>query len=264
MIPYQLDEAPMTAKTSNKRDRRGQSSTLTAGGGKAKGGKPKGGKKGRRSVAPVKVGKDRNWGVMLTFVAVGVIAAGLIGYAFWAQRDSRQVTWEERAAAIEGIVNYRATNPDMLTNQHVSGPQQYEVAPPVGGNHNGAWQNCQGDVYTEPIHNEHAMHSLEHGAVWITYNPDLLTGDQVGSLTGEVEGNEMMFMSPYPELDTPISLQAWGYQLKLSDPGDPRINEFIRALRINATLEPGARCDSGIFTGASFQDSLNQGDQMGG
>jgi hypothetical protein len=253
----------MTTKTS-KRDRRGQSQSITGGGNKPRGGKSKGGKKGRKPITAMKVGRDRNWGVIATFVAVGVIAAGLIGYAFWAQRGAQQETWEERAAAITDIVNYRETNPDMLTNQHVSGPQQYEVTPPVGGNHNGAWQDCQGTVYTEPVHNEHAVHSLEHGAIWVTYNPDQLSADQVSALAGEVEGNEKMFMSPYPELDTPISLQAWGYQLKLSDPGDARINEFVRALRINASLEgPSARCD-GITTTASFQESLNQGDQMGG
>ena len=245
----------MTTKTS-KRDRRGQSQSLTGAGNKPRGGKPKG-KKGRK-VAAVKVGGDRNWGVILTFVAVGVIAAGLIGYAFWAQRGSAQETWEERAAAIAGIVNYRETNPEMLTESHVAGPQQYEVTPPVGGNHSAAWQTCQGTVYTEPIHNEHAVHSLEHGAIWVTYNPDLLDQGQIDTLAGLVEGNEKMLMSPFPDLETPISLQAWGYQLQVSDAGDPRINEFIRALRVNASLEgPNARCDGGVNTTASSPESLN-------
>jgi hypothetical protein len=256
----------MTTKTSKpaKGDQRGQTSafTKTTGkqGGKAAAGKATGRKAGRKGrKGAIKVGKDRNWGVIATFVAVGVIAAGLIGYAFWAQRDSARLGWEEQAAAIEGITNYRETNPDMLTNQHVPGPQQYEVSPPVGGNHNGAWQDCQGTVYSEPLHNEHAVHSLEHGAVWITYNPDQITGDQVQQLAGMVEGNEKLFMSPFPGLDSPISLQAWGYQLKLTDPNDPRINEFIRTLRINTSLEgPNARCD-GITTTASNPETINQG-----
>ncbi|HEY8474670.1 MAG TPA: DUF3105 domain-containing protein [Natronosporangium sp.] len=261
----------MTTKTS-KRDRRGQSQSLfdspgkqRGGGKKQKGtGNAKGPRKGRK-VAKVKVGTDRNWGVLLTFVVVGVIAAGLIVYSFVAQRGSAQETWQERANAIEGIHNYRESNPEMLTNQHVTGTQQYEVTPPVGGNHNGAWQNCQGNVYTEPIHNEHAVHSLEHGAIWITYNPDLVDQSQIDQLASLVEGNEKMLMSPYPDMDIPISLQAWGYQLRVSDPGDPRINEFIRALRINASLEgPSARCDSGVLTGQSDPSTLQYGDQMGG
>jgi uncharacterized protein DUF3105 len=253
----------MTTKTSkpsksSKGDQRGQSAfTKTGGKTPGKAAAAKKGRKGRRPGA-FKAGKDRNWSVIATFVAVGVIAAGIIGYAFYEQRGDARLGWEEEAAAIEGIANYRETNPDMLTQSHFTGPQQYEVLPPVGGNHQFVWQNCQGNVYTEPIHNEHAVHSLEHGAVWITYNPDQLTPDQVSQLAGMVEGNEKMLMSPFPELDSPISLQAWGYQLKVSDPGDPRIGEFIRALRVNASLEGGgARCDGGVSTGASDPSTLN-------
>lgn len=248
----------MTTKTS-KRDQRGQSAlTRPSGKAAAKARAKKAGRKGRRP-GGMKVGKDRNWGVIATFTAVGVIAAGLIGYAFWAQRDSAGVSWEEEAAAIEGIVNYRETNPDMLSNGHVAGPQTYEVTPPVGGDHNGAWQDCQGAVYAEPVHNEHAVHSLEHGAIWVTYNPEQLSADQVSQLSGLVEGNEKIFMSPFPELDSPVSLQAWGYQLKLTDPGDPRVTEFIRTLRINTSLEgPNARCDGLTTTAAGDPNSINQ------
>jgi hypothetical protein len=253
----------MTTRTS-KGDRRGQSSLLSAGN-KPRGGKPTGARKGRKSIAPVRVGKDRNWGPIAMFAVVGLLAAGIIGYAFWAQRDTGTPDWQEQAAEIEGILNYRETNPESMTDeyqQHYTGSLTYDTTPPAYGSHNGTWQNCQGDVYTEPIHNEHAVHSLEHGAVWITYRPDL-PADQVEELADRVEGTEKMFMSPYPDLDAPISLQAWGYQLKVDDAGDPRIDEFIRTLRINTSLEgPGARCDAGITTGRSTP-TLNAGDQMG-
>lgn len=245
----------MTTRTT-KGDRRNQAKVI------APRGKTKGGKKGRKPVAPVKVGKDRNWGPIAMFVVVGVIAAGLIGYAFLAQRDTQGVTWQDRAGEIEGVVNYRETQPDMLTRGHVTGPQQYEVTPPVGGDHNGAWQNCQGDVYREQIPSEHAVHSLEHGAVWLTYNPDLVTGGDVDTLAGKVEGNDYVFMSAFPELDSAVSLQAWGYQLKVDSVGDSRIDEFIRTLRTNASIEPGATCGGGVrATGAT---PIEVGDQMGG
>lgn len=234
----------MTTKT-NKPDRRQPASAP------APRGQSKGGKKGRRP-APVRVGKERNWGPILMFVAVGVIAAGIIGYAFVAQRGSEQLTWEEQASEIDGIVNYRETNPESMTRelqQHQSGVLQYDTSPPAYGVHNGTWQNCQGTVYDAPIASEHAVHSLEHGAIWVTYNPDLLPADQVDQLADLVRGNDKIFMSPYPELDRAISVQAWGYQLKVDGAGDPRINDFIRALRTNASIEgTGARCDGGITT----------------
>ena len=84
-----------------------------------------------------------------------------------------------------------------------------------------------GDVYDAPIANEHAVHSLEHGAVWITYRPDL-PADQVAKLKAKVQGKEKMMLSPYDGLDKPISLQAWGYQLKVDNADDGRIDEFIK------------------------------------
>lgn len=233
-------------RSSQRQLARGNQQELLPSGQRPKG---KAGRKGRKPVAPVKVGKDRNWGPIAVFAVVAVLAAGIIGYAFWAQRGTETVEWQVRAAAIEGIVDYRATQPQMLTNQHVSGPLPYEVLPPVGGNHNDRWQNCQGNVYTEPIANEHAVHSLEHGAIWITYNPDQLSEGQVRTLANLVDGTDKMFMSPFPTLDAPISLQAWGYQLKVDSPNDARISEFVRALRVNASLEgPAATCSGGVTT----------------
>jgi hypothetical protein len=102
-----------------------------------------------------------------------------------------------------------------------------------------------GDVYTAQIADEHAVHSLEHGAVWITYKPDL-PQDQIDRLAQRVRDVPYMLMSPHPDLDSPISLQSWGYQLKVDDANDSRIDDFIRALRLNNTQEPGAICSGGI------------------
>ena len=69
--------------------------------------------------------------------------------------------------------------------------------------------------------------------------------DQVAKLQEKVQGRDYMLMSPVANLDKNISLQAWGYQLKLDNANDKRIDEFIKALRLNATLEPNAACSSG-------------------
>jgi hypothetical protein len=122
----------------------------------------------------------------------------------------------------------------------------YTKAPPDGGRHAPVWADCNGTVYPVPVRNEQMVHALEHGAVWIAYNVDEVTGDDRQSLADRVDGQPYLLMSPYPALDAPISLQAWGHQLKLDDPNDQRIDQFIKALRENqyTAPEPGARCDS--------------------
>src|SRR3954454_9378538 len=63
-----------------------------------------------------------------------------------------------------------------LPRTHVDTPIEYPQTPPVGGKHNPAWQNCQ--YYDTAVPNERAVHSLEHGAVWITYAPDTSQADR--------------------------------------------------------------------------------------
>jgi len=213
-----------------------------------------GGGRGRRPVAPVKVHSERNWGPIALFAGAGLVAVLIIGFAaFQLYRQANQPTWQERADGIDGIVNYYKTDPGVVGQKtHAPGKLTYKMSPPVAGNHNDKWQNCMGDVYTSQIANEHAVHSLEHGAVWIAYKPDLAK-DEIDKLVGKVRDKEFMMISPYPGLDKPISLQAWGFQLKLDRADDPRIDQFIDALRKNASQEPQVGCSGGITdaTGAT-------------
>jgi Protein of unknown function (DUF3105) len=131
---------------------------------------------------------------------------------------------------------------------HIQAPQRvgYDQSPPYGGAHDMIWAACNGVVYTKAVRNENMVHTLEHGAVWIAYNPDQVSGDALDTLTAKVTGQTYISISPYPKLDKPVSLQSWGHQLKLDDVNDPRIDEFITALRLNqyTTPELGAPCDA--------------------
>jgi hypothetical protein len=187
--------------------------------------------------------------------AVVVLAVGIVAVGAWSVYRSGR-TWEDRAADIDGLVNYRTTNPAVLRyDKHTQGPLAYPMSPAVGGKHNNDWQNCMGDVYEEPIAQEHAVHSLEHGAVWVTYRPGL-PRDQVDALAAKVRGREKLMMSPYGGLDAPISLQAWGFRLRVDHAGDERVDEFIRVMRVNASIEgPNASCSQGITaTGTTPRD----------
>ena len=140
-----------------------------------------------------------------------------------------------------------------LAHDHVDGPVTYAVTPPVGGQHSPVWMNA--GVYTAPVPSERAVHDMEHGAVWITYDP-ALPAAQVAALTAFVarqqlfpetgEGsaagqtNRYVVMSPWASggLPAPIVISSWGYQLRVSDPADPRLQQFLDTFRRSKTYSP--------------------------
>lgn len=200
-----------------------------------------GGKPSRsRKAPPVVMAKPKPWGLIGATVAVVVFAAVIIGYAVVQVSDNEALA---DPATLEGLQEY-----DYPPGQHVPGTVAYAESPPVGGEHDNAWADCTGTVYSSEIRSENAVHSLEHGAVWITYNPDL-PGDQVETLAGLVEGEEFTMLSPYPGLESPISMQAWGSQLFVDSADDPRIEQFITALKLNPERTPefGASCENAAF-----------------
>ena len=146
---------------------------------------------------------------------------------------------------IDGVEPYA-----VLSSTHIDGTVNYPQTPPVGGAHSPVWQNC--GVYTEPLYNENAVHSLEHGAVWITYQPGL-AADQLQKLQDITRQSSHRLLSPYPGIDSPIILSAWGYQLKLDNADDPRLMEFIQKYEQGPTTpELGAACSGGTsITAAS-------------
>ena len=142
---------------------------------------------------------------------------------------------------ISGVVTY-----SNLSRQHVSGTVNYPQVPPVGGSHNPVWQNC--GIYTQPIANENAVHSMEHGAVWITYQPSLSAQD-VSQLTTLASGHSYVLLSPYPGLPSPVVISAWGVQLKVTSASDPRLAQFLKYYEQGPqTQEQGAACTGGTGT----------------
>lgn len=129
---------------------------------------------------------------------------------------------------------------------HTQGPVDYSPIPPVGGPHDPVLQNC--GFYDAPVRDENAVHSLEHGTVWITYSPDL-PADQVEALRALASGHTHVLVSPYPGLPAPVVASAWGEQLWLEGAYDPRLGQFVSAFEQGPqTPEPGAPCSGGIGT----------------
>jgi hypothetical protein len=138
----------------------------------------------------------------------------------------------------EGIEVYPAT-----TNRTTREPVDYEREPPTNGDHDPLWQNC--GFYEEPIKDRHAVHSMDHGVVWITYSPDL-PGGQVDELRSYGE-ESYVIVSPYPGQDAPVISTSWRVQLELDGPDDPRLRRFVDQFRVSE-LAPlsGNRCTGGV------------------
>ena len=172
---------------------------------------------------------------------------------------------------ISGVVAYDTTGypagssngpaSGALSHLHVPGPVQYSVTPPVGGQHNAVWMTC--GVYDKPVPSERAVHNLEHGAVWITYQPSLPSSEvsQLRAFFGRQTvlspagsgGSRYIDLTPYPGLPAPIVVSSWGFQLRLSSPTDPRLQQFVDKFRVSQKYTPeyGSPCTGG--TGSPLQ-----------
>ena len=227
---------------------------------------------------------------LITIGAVAAVVAVIIGGVAWyaASRGSTASSSAEvippgvtgtttvQAAAhqvpntsgIPGVTEYVTTGwpaashngpaAEALAHDHVSGPVTYSVTPPVGGPHNATWMNC--GIYDQSVPNERAVHNLEHGAVWITYQPSL-PQSEVSQLRAFVDKQTMvtsvggaasryMDLTPYPGLPSPIIISSWGFQLKVSSPADPRLQQFVNKFRASPTYTPeyGSACTEGVGT----------------
>ncbi len=125
---------------------------------------------------------------------------------------------------------------------HVREDVDYPQSPPVGGDHWDPYLEC--GVYDVPVRNEYAVHDLEHGTIWLTYRPDLVDADGAAELAGRLPDNGIM--SPYPDQEAPVVITAWGRQLELIGPDDPRIELFIDEYGAGETApESFASCAGG-------------------
>jgi hypothetical protein len=147
--------------------------------------------------------------------------------------------WLRRPVPPPGVETF-----DVPSREHVEGSVAYPQTPPVGGDHAPQWQNC--GHYSSRIPNETAVHSMEHGAVWITYRPDLQPA-QVNRIRQLATGQGYVLASQYPDLPAPVVVSAWGHQLRLESAEDPKLEQFIQVFRLAPSApESGAPCGGGV------------------
>ncbi|MGY1842140.1 DUF3105 domain-containing protein [Modestobacter sp. SYSU DS0875] len=198
------------------------------------------------------VAPQRPWGLIAAAVAVAVFAAAILTYAVITvnRSNANRITSADQLEGVQ-VFDYAAGQ------EHVSTPVEYSETPPVGGPHDGEWADCTGTVYAEQIRSENAVHALEHGAVWITYDPAAIGDDELSTLEDLVEGNAGLMLSPFDGLPAPISLQSWNHQLTVDSASDPRVEQYIDFFVFgqdeDGTVlypEPNASCENPGFLSA--------------
>ncbi|MFF7166893.1 DUF3105 domain-containing protein [Streptomyces sp. NPDC008086] len=183
---------------------------------------------------------------IITITLSTVIVVGLAGWGAYAINSANEKEEQQAAEAKKPVRGEKTWEAKKLTQKHVTGTVDYPMNPPVGGNHNKAWMTCEGNVYTKAIANENAVHSLEHGAVWVTYN-DKATDADIKTLGDKVSTTPYTLMSPATDQTGTITLSAWGHQLTVDKASDPRVEQFLTKYVQGAqTPEKGATCGGGL------------------
>jgi hypothetical protein len=179
------------------------------------------------------------WGIggLVIAIVVGAVAFVII------REEMNKSEVEKQAASAEAAMLPKVKNFAYKGSGHTGIKVKYPEVPPVGGEHNSTWQNC--GIYDEAINNETAVHSMEHGAVWITYQPGLPEAD-IAKLRNHAS-SDYMLLSPYPGLPSKIALSSWNHNLAVDSADSPDIAAFIRKFKQGPdTPERGSPCTGGI------------------
>ncbi|SEQ92425.1 Protein of unknown function [Streptomyces sp. yr375] len=181
-------------------------------------------------------------------VAVGaLVAGGVFVVKSQSGHDASAAASDSKSSGhfvtgSDGVKTWKGT----LGRTHVAKTVKYPTEPPVGGDHNQVWMNCNGDVYTKALNNMNAVHSLEHGAVWVTYNSKAAKAD-IAALAAKVKKTPYTLMSPDDAQADPIMLTAWGHQRTVTSASDANVDKFFaKFVQGSQTPEPGAACTGGL------------------
>ena len=176
--------------------------------------------------------KETSSNRMILFGLLGVVVVGILGVLLWLGLRPEP--------EIEGVVTFPRPSQGHQAGLDIP----FGELPPVGGVHDPAWQNC--GIYDSPVKTANAIHSLEHGAAWVTYQPDL-PAETIAAIEDRFRGQTYTLVSPYPEQRSPIVLTTWGVQLEIDDIDDGRITDFLGRYRLGPnTPERGAACTNGV------------------
>jgi len=163
--------------------------------------------------------------------------------------------------------NLRGTRTDTVqgappvTQTHVTTAVDYTgfSNPPSYGPHHAVFTDGQGNsitprptgIYSTPQPDEDLVHNLEHGHVWISYDPNLISAADKAKLIQFVTAggtNNGVIVTPRPKNDSAIVLTSWTRQLSLNAFNAAIMRDFIETNRGHAPegfIPSGQKPDNG-------------------
>lgn len=180
----------------------------------------------------------RRWKIVISVGMIVILAVAVFNIYM---QDRRPELPDE----IEGVTRF-----DNLPNGVVAGPIDYYHTPPAGGVHDQYAQLC--GYYRVPVEDRNIVASLATGAVWIAYHPDL-SNDDFEALREASDGVLDVLITPYPGLQSPVVLTAWGRQIAIDDPRDERVKLFVYVYK-NREWAPERDKPCSIGVGLPAQD----------
>lgn len=168
----------------------------------------------------------------LTVVGIITAAVVFVGYLVWANRPVS--VSDDPLMGIE--------RQDYGT-EHVGTAEEMVIPPdepPVSGPHFPQWLP-EGGAYEQPVQDGNALHNLEHGMVWITYDPTLVTPEQIATLNEFAEDRSRdVIVSPREANAAPITAASWRRILTMDEADTELLDQFVRT-NLNRSPEPGVR-----------------------
>lgn len=130
----------------------------------------------------------------------------------------------------------------ILSSQHIQVGQEhgaYNSNPPTSGDH--YEESIPDGFYDKEMPDEALIHNLEHGYIWISYQPDKISPQDLSSLKEITKPYSKIVITPRSKNDTVLAVAGWGKLEKLEGVDKKKIISFIKLNKPGKAPEPMGR-----------------------
>jgi len=165
------------------------------------------------------VKKVRNWGLVF-----GAIFVGFFAYIQLNKKTPEEIAFESevKESSLEGRVE--AFEIEGRGHVESSVDVNYQTNPPTSGDHLAEAENW--GIYTKEIDDKAAVHSMEHGGIWISYDDISKEDIKVLETIGK-QNSQSTVVSPRAANDMHIVITSWGKMMKTDQVDAPLIQKYI-------------------------------------